>query len=370
MSTTSKSAVFTQPTAARSFSDIMTIGPRVVELRSDTFTLPTGRMREAIAAATVGNDDYGEDPTVTLLEETAADLLGKQAACLMPSGTMANLTAILVHCPRGSSLMAGTESDIHLYEGRGAATLGGVAYQAVPHAPDGGFEPTALLAALPEDWDDPQFSRPSLLCLENPHNRAGGVITPPERVVQAVSFARAHGLAVHLDGARIFNAAVATGRSAADLATDSDSVQFCLSKGLGAPVGSMLLGPAEFITAARRWRKVLGGSMRQAGIVAAAGLIAVTEMVDRLAEDHRRAALFGSAVAGLPGITLVAAPQTNVVLFALDDPDRAPAVISDTAAQGVRLLDFGRGRIRATTHLDITDDDIELAVTVLQDVLS
>lgn len=367
LSTTSKSSRPAEPAAAPAFPG--TTRSRIVELRSDTFTLPTERMRAVMGAAEVGNDDYGEDPTVTGLEETAAALLGKRAACLMPSGTMANLTAILVHCPRGSSLIAGIESDIHFYEGRGAATLGGVAYQAVPHATDGGFDADALAAVLPEDWDDPQFSRPSLLCLENPHNRAGGVITPPHRVGAAISFARTHGMAVHLDGARIFNAAVATGRSVADLAADCDSVQFCLSKGLGAPVGSMLAGSVEFITAARRWRKVLGGSMRQAGIVAAAGLLAITEMVDRLADDHRRAAWLGDTVAELPGISLVATPQTNVVLFALDGADRAPAVIAAAAERGVRLLDFGRGRIRATTHLDVTDDDIEIAAAVLQEVL-
>ncbi len=235
----------------------------MIELRSDTFTLPTDAMREAVSCSTLGDDVYGEDPTVCALEELAAHKLGKEAACLMPSGTMANLTAIMAHCPRGSKVLVGNESDIFIYEAGGASVCGGITYDPIPTQPDGQLSLHDLAESFPDDPMDPQFALPALICLENTHNRCGGTILPLEYLQQISQFARARELPVHLDGARIFNAAIALDIDPSEITKYVTSVQFCLSKGLAAPIGSMVVGDSTFINCTRRIRKMLG-CVRQA----------------------------------------------------------------------------------------------------------
>jgi threonine aldolase len=303
---------------------------------------------------------------VRRLEETAAARLGKAAGLLLPSGTMANLAALLVHAPRGRSALVGAESDIYLYEAAGAAVCGGIGYHPVPNQPDGTLALPDLAAGFPADPADPQFALPAVICLENTQNRCGGVILPQPYQAEVAAFARDRGVAVHLDGARIFNAAVGTGRPATELARHADSVQFCLSKGLRAPIGSMLAGTAEFVRAARRIRKMLGGGMRQAGVVAAAGIVALEEMVDRLAEDHALARRLAAGLAGIPGVEVRPEPQTNVVLFRILDPSVTVAgFVAAAAAAGVGIGEFGHGRVRAVTHADLTAGRVDDALAVL-----
>jgi len=344
---------------------------RQLEFRSDTFTLPTPSMMAAIARAELGDDVYGEDPTVRRLEELAAETLGKEAACLVPSGTMANLTAILSHCPRGAKILVGDESDIYVYEAGGASVCGGVVYEPVPTQPDGRLLVEDLARALPPDPDDPQFAPAHLICLESPHNRCGGLVLPLDYLQETWNFARTADLAVHLDGARLFNAAVALGVPAAEIARHADSVQFCLSKGLSGPVGSVVTGEGIFIERVRRWRKLLGGGMRQAGIIAAAGIVALEEMVDRLADDHSQAQRLARGLALLPGLLLdPATVQTNVVLFRVtDDRFTWRTFLQATRAAGLRLSELGRGRIRAVTHSGVGPADIDEALAIVDEVL-
>jgi threonine aldolase len=338
-----------------------------VELRSDTFTLPTAEMRAAMSHASVGDDVYGEDPTVRLLEEKAAGALGKQAACLMPSGTMANLAALTAHAPRGSRVFVGRESDVYVYEAHGVSVCSGVAMDPIDTDARGRLNIAQLERALPEDADDPQFSLPSALCLENTANLAGGVPLAPADTAEAVAFAVRNRLAVHLDGARIFNASVALGLPAAEVAREADSVQFCLSKGLSAPIGSIVTGSAEFITRVRRVRKMLGGGMRQAGVIAAAGVVALDTMVDRLAEDHARARRLADGLAGIAGLSV--APErvrTNIVMFRVATGRPSHRELIGTAGRdGVRLAELGRGQIRAVTHRGVDDRGIEHALRVI-----
>jgi threonine aldolase len=339
-----------------------------VELRSDTFTLPTPAMREAMATAPLGDDVYGEDPTVRALEERAAAMLGMAAACLMPSGTMANLAALTAHAPRGSRVFVGRESDIYVYEAHGVSVCSGVALDPIDTV-GGILDETQLARAMPEDPDDPQFSPPAVLCVENTANRAGGVPLSPEDLAGALGFARANGLAVHLDGARIFNAAVALGTTAATLAAGADSAQFCLSKGLGAPVGSMVTGSAEFVGRVRRVRKMLGGGMRQAGVLAAAGLVALESMVDRLAEDHANAARLAAGLADVPGVIVEPVPlRTNMVMFHTAELPHAQ-LIAGCAERGVRLAELGHGQLRAVTHHGVREADVDRAVETVAAVL-
>jgi threonine aldolase len=341
----------------------------VIDLRSDTITRPTDRMLAAMTSAPLGDDGYGEDPTVNRLEQMAAQRLGKQDACLMPSGTMANLSALLVHAPRGGKVLLGAESDIYLYEASGGTVLGGLSYEPLPNQSDGTIALDDLAAGLPPDPTDPQYAIPALICLENTQNRCGGAVLPLDYLAAAAEFAAAHGLPVHLDGARIFNAAVASGQPVAHLAQYADSVQFCLSKGLCAPIGSIITGGGEFIGRVRRVRKLLGGAMRQAGVVAAAGIVALDEMVDRLAQDHALAHRFAAGLAELDGVTVLPV-QTNVVLFRVHDEQfTVDAVVTAARAGGVLVGGFGHGRVRAVTHAGITETDVDQAVTVLARVI-
>jgi threonine aldolase len=342
----------------------------IVELRSDTFTVPTEAMLTAMTRAPLGDDVYGEDPTVRLLEEKSAGILGMAAACLMPSGTMANLAALTAHAPRGSRVFVGQESDIYVYEAHGVSVCSGVALDPIATDDGGRLSIPQLERSLPEDDDDPQFSPPAVVCVENTANRAGGMPLDPYDLAPVVAFARRHGLALHLDGARIFNAAVALGIPAARLAGCADSVQFCLSKGLSAPIGSVVTGSVEFIARVRRVRKMLGGGMRQAGVIAAAGIVALDTMVDRLADDHARARLLAEGLAGVPGVVVdPARVRTNMVMFRLLDPARHRRLIELAGEQGVRLAELGRGQLRAVTHRGVDDADIARAVQVIAGVV-
>ncbi|HWO23356.1 MAG TPA: low-specificity L-threonine aldolase [Kofleriaceae bacterium] len=343
----------------------------MIELRSDTFTLPTPEMLAAITAAELGDDVYGEDPTVRRLERAAADRLGKEAALLVPSGTMANLCALLAHCPRGSKVLVGDETDIYIYEAGGASVCGGIVYEPIATQPDGRLRLEDLEAAFPVDPEDPQLAPPALLCLENPHNRCGGAVLPLSYLRDVQALARARRIPVHMDGARIFNAAVALGVGADQIAAHADSIQLCLSKGLSAPIGSLVAGTAGFVAAARRIRKMLGGGMRQAGIIAAAGLVALEQMVDRLADDHRNAQRLARGLQNIPGIAVLTDPvPTNIVFFRVTEPRLTwQAFVAAAAGRGLQVAELGHGRIRAVTHRGVTERDVDAAIAIVADVL-
>jgi len=292
----------------------------MIELRSDTFTLPTPEMMEAIARAKLAVDVYGEDRTVNELETVAARLFGKEAALLVPSGTMANLIALLVHCSRGTKVIVGNESDVYLYEAGGASVCGGLVYEPVVTQFDGRLLIEDLQRAFPDDPADPQCAAPALICLENTHNRMGGRVLPLTYLQEVQVFARQQGVALHLDGARIFNAATALDIPVVHIARYVDSLQFCLSKGLSAPIGSMIVGNQEFIQQGRRIRKMLGGGMRQAGIIAAPGLIALRNITQRLREDHTHASRLAQGLATIEGIQCdPTTVETNIVFFRVSD---------------------------------------------------
>lgn len=332
---------------------------RRIDMRSDTVTLPTPAMRDAMARAEVGDDVYGEDPTINALETLAAEMMGKAAALFVPSGAMGNLSAIIAHCRRGEAVIAGDRSHVYLYEVGGAARLNGSPYLPVPNLPDGTLDPEALSASfLGEDIHEP---RTGLLCIENTQNMCGGRVLSLAQVRAYADLAHRHGIPLHLDGARVFNAAVALEMPVAELVAPADSVMFCLSKGLSAPVGSMLAGSAPFIAEARRARKLLGGGMRQAGILAAAGIVALRQMVDRLAEDHANARRLADRLAQIPGVRIDPhAVETNILFFRSEGRPAAE-LVARLAAAGVLMSDFPDGRIRVLTHYGITAEDVDVA---------
>ncbi|MFF3467764.1 low-specificity L-threonine aldolase [Streptomyces sp. NPDC002619] len=339
----------------------------VIDLRSDTVTRPTQPMRDAMARANVGDDVFGDDPAVNAFQERMAELLGFPDALFVSSGTMSNLCAMLSHCGRGDEYIAGWDAHVYTHEGGGAAALGGIHPQPLPHREDGTLDLTDIEAAVKPD--DPHFARTRLLCLENTF---GGTVIAPEYLEAATSLARKHELATHLDGARLFNAAVAGGGDPYDgarkIAGDFDSVSVCFSKGLGAPVGSVLLGSREFVGEARRWRKVLGGGLRQAGVLAAAASYALDHHVERLAEDHANAALFAEALDGVPGLE-VGAARTNMV-FARTIAGATPQdLVERLAARGV-LCTGGRPYFRFVFHLDVSRENAECAARVVRDTLA
>lgn len=331
-------------------------GP-VVDLRSDTVTRPTAAMRAAMAAAEVGDDVFDDDPTVHALQARIAALLGQEAALFMPSGTASNLCALLTHGTRGDEYLVGQLAHCYRYEGGGGAVLGGLQPQPIAMRADGTMDLADIAAAIKPD--DEHFARTRLLCLENTWN---GNVLPAGYVAEATTLARGRGLATHLDGARLFNAAVATGVAPAELARGFDTVSVCFSKGLGAPVGSALVGPADFIARARRWRKVTGGGMRQVGLLAAAALHALDHHVERLADDHARARRLADGLSGLPGLS-VTPPQTNIV-FASVAGERGPALLQHLAAHGV--LATGLIGLRFVTHLDVDDAGIDRAIAAVR----
>ncbi len=342
-----------------------------IDLRSDTVTQPTPEMRAAMAKANVGDDVYGEDPSINKLQELAASILGKEAGLFIPSGTMGNLVAILAHCGRGDEVIMGTKAHTFLHEAGGISALGGVHSCQIPNQPDGTLDLEDIRAAIRSD--DPHHPITKLITLENTQNRCGGVALTAEYTRSVGALAKERGLQVHVDGARIFNAAVVQGVSAKSLVEPADSVTFCLSKGLSAPVGSVLCGTQEFITRAHRIRKVLGGGMRQAGILAAAGIVALQTMIDRLADDHRRAKRLAEGLGKIPGIVLdPGTPYTNMVFISLDEqviPYSTRQFAQALAAKGVLAGVTGKRSFRLVTHYWIDDAAVETAVAQFAEIL-
>jgi threonine aldolase len=331
-----------------------------IDLRSDTVTRPTPAMREAMARAEVGDDVWGDDPTVNRLQATLAERLGFERGLFFPSGTQCNLAALMAHCERGDEYLVGQDAHTYSHEGGGAAVLGSIQPQPLEHEPDGTLSLARIAAAIkPKDH---HFARTRLLALENTLN---GRPMPLDYLAAATRLAQERGLASHLDGARLFNAAVKQGVDARVLTRGFDTVSVCLSKGLGAPVGSMLLGAATVLERAHRWRKVLGGGMRQAGVLAAAGLYALEHHVARLAEDHEHAARLAQGLTGLPGLT-VEPPHTNIVWVKVAEP-LAARLEADLAREGV--LASGSTTMRFVTHLDVTRDDVDAAIAAVRRVV-
>jgi threonine aldolase len=344
----------------------------MIDLRSDTVTHPTPSMWEAISHAEVGDDVYLEDPTVNHLEQMAADLMGKQAALFVTSGTMGNLIAILAHCSRGDEAIVGKRSHIFIDEVGGAAGIAGVQLNTLPNQPDGTLLLEDIIAAT-RSRDDIHLPHTSMIALENTHAECGGVTLTAEYTQRVGELARSNDLKLHIDGARLFNAAAALEVPARELAQPADSVTFCLSKGLCAPVGSMLCGSREFIQRARKIRKQLGGGMRQVGILAAAGIVALEENIDRLAEDHRRMKALAGGLKGVEGLKVdfKFPPDTNILFLSLGDDISIDAeeLYLRLKTEGLLCMPYGGKRFRLVTHYWITDDDIEHAISIFQRVL-
>src|ERR1051325_615433 len=331
---------------------------KIIDLRSDTVTRPSPGMRAAMAAAEVGDDVYGEDPTVNRLEAMTAEMLDKEAAVFVCSGTQSNLLALMSHCQRGDEYIVGQQAHTYKFEGGGAAVLGSIQPQPLDYEPDGSLDLAKVAAAIKPD--DPHFAKTRLLCLEN--TQAGKVL-PLEYLARAADCARAHGLGLHLDGARIFNAAVDLGVAVTAISRHFDSVSVCLSKGLGAPVGSVLCGPRELVAKARRWRKMLGGGMRQAGVLAAAGIYALEHNVERLAEDHENARALAAGLAGIDEIDVSpTGADTNMVHVRIV-PRRSARMREYLDGRGMRVR--GQGTMRLVTHLDVDRSDIERFVAAV-----
>jgi threonine aldolase len=341
-----------------------------IDLRSDTVTLPTPEMRQAMAEAEVGDDVYGEDPTVNQLESLASSMMGKESGLFVPSGTMGNLAAILAHCGRGDEIILGDRSHTFLFEAGGVAALGGVHPRQVSNQPDGSLDLEEVRGAIRSD--DVHFPVSRLVVLENTHNRCGGVSLSVDYTRAMADLAHQHDMLLHLDGARIFNAATAQGVAAADLSEHVDSVTFCLSKGLCAPVGSVLCGASDFIEQARRIRKQLGGGMRQAGILAAAGVVALNTMVDRLYEDHQRAVNLAQGLSDLPGLELnPGIPDTNMVFPSLHEDISISAyqVERSLLEYGVKVSAISEKRFRLVTHFWINDAGVQQAIKAFSKVV-
>ena len=343
---------------------------RVVDLRSDTLTRPTPAMSRAMAEADVGDDVFGEDPTVNKLEQLAAERMGKEAALFVASGTMGNLVSLLAHCGRGEEIILGSFAHTFYFEQGGSAAVGGIHPRTLPNQPDGTLTLSDIEGAIRPD--NVHFPRTRLIVLENTHNLCGGHPLDIDYMKAVGDVARRHSLKIHVDGARFFNAAVALGVPAAKLAADADSVSFCLSKGLAAPVGSVVCGNRDFIAEARRARKILGGGMRQAGVLAAAGIVALNEMVDRLADDHANARKLAEGLAGMPGISIDPEQiHTNIVYFEVNRKDTTvEGLVKRLGDNGARMLPVGPGRIRAVTHYHISADDIDYVLGVFGKVLN
>ncbi|MGE8689444.1 MAG: low-specificity L-threonine aldolase [Achromobacter sp.] len=336
----------------------------MIDLRSDTVTRPSAAMLQAMVAAPLGDDVMGDDPTVIRLQEAVAERAGKAAGLFFPSGTQSNLGALMAHCGRGDEYLVGQLAHTYKYEGGGAAVLGSIQPQPIEHAEDGSLPLEKLAAALKPEGD-PHFARTRLLALENTFH---GKLIPASYVQAATDWARQHGLATHLDGARVFNAAVASGKPVVDLCRPFDSVSICFSKGLGAPVGSVLVGSAELIARARRWRKMLGGGLRQAGVLAAACLYALEHNVERLAEDHENARLLAEGLRGVPGVKVLS-QDTNMV-FVQVEPALCDGLTAALDAQNIKMRAVYGGPTRLVTHLDISADDVRRAARAVADYCS
>jgi threonine aldolase len=329
----------------------------MIDLRSDTVTKPTDAMRKAMAEAEVGDDVFGDDPTVNRLQGRVAEMLGTEAALFVPSGTQGNLISLLTHCGRGDEYIVGQQAHTYRFEGGGAAVLGGIQPQPLEFEPDGSLDLDRVATAIKPR--DPHFARTRIVCLENTHH---GRPLPMEYLGQYEAFCRDQGLGRHLDGARVFNAAVACGVPVSAITCHFDTVSLCLSKGLGAPVGSVVCGPRGFVEEALRWRKVTGGGMRQAGVIAAAGLVALDENVERLAEDHANAERLAEGLATIGEVELLD-QQTNMVFVRL--PEACGSTLrSHLADRGVRILDSNP--LRLVTHQDVSRDDVETTIEAFE----
>ncbi|NKE06123.1 low-specificity L-threonine aldolase [Mesobacillus selenatarsenatis] len=338
----------------------------MIDLRSDTVTKPTEEMRKAMYTADVGDDVYREDPTVRELEDTAAELLGKEAALFVTSGTQGNQIAVLTHCRPGQELILEEESHIFYYESGAVAALAGVQTRTIP-GHRGAMDPHDVLRAI--RTEDIHFPETGLICLENTHNRAGGAVIPVDNMKAIYNIAKANKVPVHLDGARLFNAAAAAGADAKEFAKYTDTVQICLSKGLGAPVGSIIAGDAEFITTARKWRKRLGGGMRQVGVIAAPGLIALTKMKDRLGEDQWNARILAEAIEAIPGMKLARQPETNIVVADVAGLNITSDVfVERLRGEGILSGTFGPTFVRFVTHYDVNEDQIQKSIEAIAKV--
>jgi threonine aldolase len=332
---------------------------KIIDLRSDTITLPTEEMRRAMYEAELGDDVHREDPTVNRLEELAAEVMGKEAALLTTSGTMSNLLGVLANTRPGDEIIVGSEAHMFWYEVGGASALGGVVIRTIPNDEDGKLDATDVEEAI--RLENIHFPKSALLCLENTQNRCGGAVLTCEYTEEISRLAHQHGLQVHLDGARIFNAAVALGVPARELVAPVDTVNFCLSKGLSAPVGSLFCGTRETVERARKWRKMLGGGMRQAGVIAAAGIVAIEKMVDRLAEDHANARRLVEGLAQIPGFSV--SPEkvpTNIVNF--EFPPEVSDFVIKIGERGVKFLSRSGRSVRAVTNRMVGAEDIEEAL--------
>lgn len=340
----------------------------MIDLRSDTVTWPTDEMRQAMSQAVVGDDVYGEDPTINRLEELGAQKVGKEAALFVSSGTMSNLVALLAHTRPGEEILVGAEAHVYYYEVGGLARVAGVLPRLIDDR-NGVFTVEEIKKALRSP--NIHFPETRLICLENTHNRGGGTITPVEQMQEIYDLAQELHLGVHLDGARIFNAAVATGRPVTDFTRYADSVSLCLSKGLSAPVGSLLAGTGEFVKRARKARKLVGGGMRQAGVIAAAGIVALEQMVDRLAEDHANARRLAEGLAGIPGITIdLSRVQTNIVSYELTLRINEQAFLERLKTRGVLAGSPAPQRIRMVVNRMVAAEDVQIALQAVRAVMA
>jgi threonine aldolase len=336
----------------------------MIDLRSDTVTKPTEEMRKAAYMAEVGDDVYGEDPTVKKLEETAAKMLGKEAALFVTSGTQGNQIAVLTHCRSGNEIILEKESHIFYYESGSVAAFAGVQTKTI-QGKRGAMDPAAIEAAI--RVEDLHYPETGLICLENTHNRAGGAIIPVENMREIYSIAKKHQIPLHVDGARLFNAAAGAGRPVTDFTQYCDSVQICLSKGLGAPVGSILSGSEAFIKAARKWRKRLGGGLRQSGIIAAPGLIALTKMKERLVMDHENALHLVEGIQNISGLHVVNQVDTNIVVVDVSGKNiNSDQFVEKIKEEGVLAGTFGSHLVRFVTHFDVTKQDIDKALISIE----
>jgi threonine aldolase len=339
---------------------------KIIDLRSDTVTLPSSEMRAVMAKAELGDDVFGEDPTVNRLQEKAAQLFGKEAALLVSSGTQGNLISMLSHCKRGDEIIAGEDSHIVIFEVGGAWTLGGFGLRTVRNDVRGRLDLNEVRGRIRKE-DDHQPGT-GLICVENTHNRCGGAVLSEEDLSSVRSLADEHGLPVHMDGARIFNAGASLGVPVSRLADYSDSITFCLSKGLGCPVGSVVCGSREFVQRAHRWRKMLGGGMRQAGVIAAAGIYALDNMVERLPEDHENARVIAEGLVEIPGVELTPPPPSNLVYFTVEGWETG-RLVRTLAKHGVLCFDEG-GRIRWVTRYGVDRADADEAVDRLRSMIA
>ncbi|MGB3480271.1 MAG: low-specificity L-threonine aldolase [bacterium] len=340
-----------------------------IDLRSDTVTLPTDEMRQAMFNAVLGDDVFGEDPTINKFQDMAAELVGKEAALLVASGTMANLVCMLTHCARGEEAILGDKAHIFLNEAGGISAVGAIHPHLIPNQPDGTLQLDDIKAAI--RGVNAHWPRTRLICLENTHNRCYGAALTPEYIDSVGAIAKEHRLSLYLDGARIFNAVVALGRDVKEFTRNVDSISFCLSKGLSAPIGSVICGTREFISEAHRYRKLLGGGMRQAGIIAGPGIVALERMVERLAEDHVNAKKLARGISQIPGLSIdLARVQTNILYFDLKSDKMTPDdLLQQLDARGVKILQTENRRFRIVTHYGIRSEHIDAVIVAFQDIM-